>query len=71
MVRQEIDFYFDCISPFTLLGWVQMFRYEKIWNVNVNLKPFFLGGVMKNSGNKPPGLVPNKAKYMMTYDLPR
>jgi hypothetical protein len=24
----------------------------------------FLGGIMKASDNKPPGLVPNKAKYM-------
>lgn len=28
------------------------------------LKPFFLGGVMKASGNRPPMMVPSKAIYM-------
>lgn len=28
------------------------------------LRPFFLGGVMKASGNRPPMMVPSKALYM-------
>lgn len=28
------------------------------------LRPFFLGGIMKETGNRPPMMVPSKALYM-------
>jgi len=38
--------------------------------MNLKLRPFFLGGIMKESGNKPPMMVPNKGVYM-NKDLAR
>ena len=33
--------------------------------IKVDLKPTFISGIMKESGNKPPGVVPNKSVYMI------
>ena len=41
-----------------------MCRYRKHWNMDLVLRPFFLGGVMKASGNKPPMTVASKGIYM-------
>ncbi len=32
--------------------------------MDLKLRPFFLGGIMKESGNRPPMMVPNKGVYM-------
>ena len=32
--------------------------------MDLKLRPFFLGGIMKESGNRPPMMVPNKGIYM-------
>ena len=45
-------------------------RYKNIWNVDINLKPVFLAGITKATGNSAPMLVPNKALYMF-QDLQR
>nr|XP_011721843.1 glutathione S-transferase kappa 1 isoform X1 [Macaca nemestrina] len=39
-------------------------RYQNIWNINLQLRPSLIGGIMKDSGNKPPGLLPRKGQYM-------
>ena len=39
-------------------------RYRPHWNMNLVLRPCFLGGIMKESGNRPPMMVPLKALYM-------
>merc|ERR1712113_661828 len=46
---------------------------RRLWNdptIIVENKPTFLSGIMQGSGNKPPGVVPDKMKYMM-YDMQR
>ena len=45
-------------------------RYRPHWKMDLHLRPFFLGGVMKASGNRPPMMVPAKALYMQK-DLSR
>ena len=45
-------------------------RYQPHWNMDLVLRPFFLGGIMKHSGNRPPMMVPAKALYM-NKDLQR
>uniref|UniRef100_A0A803JHB9 Glutathione S-transferase kappa 1 n=1 Tax=Xenopus tropicalis TaxID=8364 RepID=A0A803JHB9_XENTR len=45
-------------------------RYRNIWNVDVSLRPGFLAGIIKASGNSPPPMVPQKFAYMV-QDLPR
>ncbi|XP_074123782.1 glutathione S-transferase kappa 1-like isoform X2 [Sminthopsis crassicaudata] len=39
-------------------------RYQNIWNINLQLRPTFLAGIMKDSGNLHPLLVPQKNKYL-------
>nr|QCC20787.1 glutathione S-transferase kappa 1 [Clarias magur] len=55
-------------SPYTWLTFQVLCRYRNVWNMELKLRPAFLGGVMQASGNKPPAMVPNKALYM-TKDL--
>ena len=39
-------------------------RYKSLWNVDINLKPVFMAGITRASGNSVPLMVPNKALYM-------
>uniref|UniRef100_A0A914ZIP1 EGF-like domain-containing protein n=1 Tax=Parascaris univalens TaxID=6257 RepID=A0A914ZIP1_PARUN len=59
-----IDLYFDVISPYSLIAFESLLRYENHWPIKVNLIPFFLGGIMKESGNKPAMMVAAKMAYM-------
>ncbi|KHN82594.1 Glutathione S-transferase kappa 1 [Toxocara canis] len=68
--KTVIDLYFDVISPYSRIAFESLLRYEKSWPIEVNLVPFFLGGVMKATGNKPPMMTPAKAIYM-NKDLQR
>lgn len=41
-------------------------RLREAWKLNTIFRPFFLGGIMKNSGNTPPALqCPVKGPYMI------
>ncbi|CAD7953651.1 unnamed protein product [Amoebophrya sp. A120] len=64
-MKMRIHFYFDSVSPYANLAWHVLRRYEKIWDFELVLKPIFLGGVMKQTGNRPPGLLPQKAPYLV------
>nr|XP_023648541.1 glutathione S-transferase kappa 1 isoform X1 [Paramormyrops kingsleyae] len=68
--RKVIELFYDVVSPYSWLGFEVLCRYRNVWNIDLKLRPAFLGGVMKGSGNKPPGLIPNKFLYMGT-DLSR
>ncbi|KAK0149705.1 Glutathione S-transferase kappa 1 [Merluccius polli] len=68
--KKVVELFFDVVSPYTWLAFEVMCRYRNVWNIDLKLRPGFLGGVMHGSGNKPPGLVPNKFLYM-TKDLDR
>ncbi|KAK0429487.1 hypothetical protein QR680_011403 [Steinernema hermaphroditum] len=63
--KATIDFYFDVISPYAFIGFETMLRFEKVMPVTVNLKPFLIGAIFKESGNKPPGLMKRKWEHMM------
>uniref|UniRef100_A0A8C6SCW9 Glutathione S-transferase kappa n=1 Tax=Neogobius melanostomus TaxID=47308 RepID=A0A8C6SCW9_9GOBI len=67
-----IELFYDVVSPYSWLGFEVMCRYRNVWNIDLKLRPAFLGGIMKGAGNSPksPGLVPNKFLYM-TKDLNR
>lgn len=66
----RITLYFDCISPYTYLAWVLLQRYKKLWNLELTLKPIFLGGVMNATGNQPPAMLPPRAVFQVA-DLKR
>ncbi|XP_072316514.1 glutathione S-transferase kappa 1 [Eucyclogobius newberryi] len=68
--RKVIEVFYDVVSPYSWLGFEVMCRYRNVWNIDLKLRPAFLGGIMKGAENKPPGLVPNKFLYM-TKDLSR
>lgn len=68
--KKVIELFYDVVSPYSWLGFEVMCRYRHVWNIELKLRPAFLGGIMQGSGNKPPGLVPNKFLYM-TKDLNR
>lgn len=68
--KKVIELFYDVVSPYSWLGFEVMCRYRNVWNIELKLRPAFLGGIMQGSGNKPPGLVPNKFMYM-TQDLSR
>lgn len=68
--KKVIEVFYDVVSPYSWLGFEVICRYRNVWNMDLKLRPAFLGGVMNGAGNKPPGLVPNKLLYM-TKDVSR
>ncbi|NXH90961.1 GSTK1 transferase, partial [Edolisoma coerulescens] len=40
-------------------------RYQHIWNIDLRFRPAFLGGIMQQTGNKPPAMLPKRAEYML------
>ncbi|KAM3614593.1 uncharacterized protein V6R79_016528 [Siganus canaliculatus] len=62
--KKVIELFYDVVSPYSWVGFEVMCRYRQHWNIDLKLRPAFLGGIMQASGNKPPGLVPNKFAYM-------
>ncbi|TNY23776.1 thioredoxin-like protein [Rhodotorula diobovata] len=68
MVRAVL--HYDVVSPWTLFAYAVLKRYRQQWDMDLVLKPVFLGGVMNAAGNKPPITVPNKGKWMNQSDMP-
>ena len=48
---KQLVLYFDVVSPYVCLNWHVLQRYQKRWDFDLILKPIFLGGVMKTTGN--------------------
>uniref|UniRef100_A0A4X2M0N5 Glutathione S-transferase kappa n=1 Tax=Vombatus ursinus TaxID=29139 RepID=A0A4X2M0N5_VOMUR len=61
---RKLELFYDVLSPYSWLGFEVLCRYQHIWNIDLHLCPSLIGGIMKNSGNKPPALLPQKGKYM-------
>ena len=70
--KHLVEFFFDVVSPWSYLAFEVITRYHRAApaSFDLQLKPFFLGGVMKASGNSPPITVPLKGAHMM-LDLAR
>lgn len=62
----QVKFFYDVISPYAYIAFKSIIRNSPAWapKLVVDHQPIFLGGVMKRSENKPPGLNPLKAQYM-------
>ncbi|XP_007954775.1 glutathione S-transferase kappa 1 [Orycteropus afer afer] len=67
-VRRTLELFYDVLSPYSWLGFEVLCRYQHLWNVDLQLRPSLIAGIMKDSGNKPPALLPRKAQYL-TKDL--
>ncbi|XP_008826837.1 glutathione S-transferase kappa 1 isoform X2 [Nannospalax galili] len=61
---RTLELFYDVLSPYSWLGFEVLCRYQHLWNIQLQLRPAFLGGIIKDSGNRPPALVPRKAQYM-------
>ena len=77
-MARRIEFFYDYVSPFSYLANSQLAALAERTGADVEFRPFFLGGVMKATGNSPPLSVPAKGKYMLSdiqrwaseYDVP-
>lgn len=49
----QIELWFDVVSPYSYLAYKVLDRYRRKWGFTLVLKPAFLGGVMKATGNQP------------------
>ncbi|XP_019570932.1 glutathione S-transferase kappa 1 [Rhinolophus sinicus] len=65
---RTLEFFYDVLSPYSWLGFEILCRYKNIWNIHLQLRPSLIAGIMKDSGNKPPAMLPRKAKYL-TNDI--
>ncbi|EDQ89371.1 uncharacterized protein MONBRDRAFT_32434 [Monosiga brevicollis MX1] len=68
--RHQIKLFYDVLSPYSYIGFHVMRRYQRIWDVSLQLRPVLIGGIFKNTKNAPPGLNKIKFDYMLT-DLKR
>lgn len=65
-----IEFYFDVGSPAAYLAWTQLPKIAREAGVEIEYRPFLLGGVFQATGNRSPMEVPAKGQYMLD-DLQR
>lgn len=63
-MAKSFEFFFDYTSPTAWLALPVALGVEARTGAELHFRPMFLGGVMQGSGNKPPGTVPAKAKYL-------
>ncbi|XP_052029523.1 glutathione S-transferase kappa 1 isoform X1 [Apodemus sylvaticus] len=59
-----LELFYDVLSPYSWLGFEVLCRYQHLWNVKLQLRPALIAGIMKDSGNQPPAMVPRKGQYM-------
>ncbi len=67
---RRVEFFYDVVSPYSYLAYEVLLRYRQRWNLELVMRPAFLGGVMKAVGNVPPATLPARAPYLMR-DLQR
>ncbi|NWW48013.1 GSTK1 transferase, partial [Pedionomus torquatus] len=65
MGRTLVELFYDVVSPYSWLGFEVLCRYQHIWNIDLRLRPAFLGGIMQATGNKPPALLPKRGEYLL------
>lgn len=63
-MAKTLEFFFDYMSPTSFLGWAVVPGVIERTGAELKIRPMFLGGVMKATGNQPPGMVAAKGKYM-------
>ena len=64
------SFFFDYTSPTAYIGDYAARQVAERTGAEMIYRPVFLGGIMNATGNRPPGMVQAKAKYM-GKDVPR
>jgi len=64
-MAHKVEIFYDVVSPYSYLAFETLLHYQKLWNLNLVFRPFFLGGVMQATGNQPPAVLPARGAYMM------
>jgi len=67
---RRVDFYFDFISPYSYLAASQIELFSNTNGIRFEWIPVNLPKLIKLSGNRPPGMIKNKAIYSLR-DLKR
>ncbi|EJT97019.1 thioredoxin-like protein [Dacryopinax primogenitus] len=60
----KLSLFYDITSPWSYIAFEALRRYTRPWNLQLDLRPMFLGAVHLKCGNQAPASVPNKAKWM-------
>ena len=63
----KVEVFFDVGSPYSWMAIEVLLRYESIWKIEVELVPTLVGAVHKETGNRPPGMLPAKGEQF-TYN---
>ncbi|MAN45037.1 MAG: 2-hydroxychromene-2-carboxylate isomerase [Alphaproteobacteria bacterium] len=66
----KLEFFFDYISPFSYVANAAVKDLQAKTGTQIVFRPIFLGAIMRETGNRPPGMVPAKGAYMVK-DLAR
>ena len=66
-MRAQLEFFYDYVSPYSYLANSQL---RGLGGCDVVYRPMFLGGVIKATGNQPPGALPPRLRYLQ-LDLDR
>jgi len=61
IVTRKLEFFYDYVSPYSYLANSQLGGFDRSTLV---FRPMFLGGVMQATGNKPPGTLEIKGRYL-------
>jgi 2-hydroxychromene-2-carboxylate isomerase len=64
-LRKKVEFYYDLGSPYSYLASTQIERICEKYDAELEWKPFLLGGILKDTGNRAPIEVPNKKIYVV------
>lgn len=70
-MSQQVDFYYDIVSPYSFLAATQIAELEAATGVKVVWKPISLGSLFKKLGNAAPLSNRPKINHMFEQDLPR
>jgi 2-hydroxychromene-2-carboxylate isomerase len=65
MSERTIEFFWDVGSPYTYLASTRINQIAQACNAQAQWRPFLLGGVFRETGNRPPLEVPAKLNYML------
>jgi 2-hydroxychromene-2-carboxylate isomerase len=69
-LTKTVEFFYDFTSPTAYLAWTRLPAIAERTGATIRYRPMFLGGVMQTTGNRPPGTLPQKGKWM-SEDLAR
>jgi 2-hydroxychromene-2-carboxylate isomerase len=65
MAERTIEFFWDVGSPYTYLASTRIEQVADACKARVHWRPFLLGGVFRETGNRPPLETPAKLNYMI------